>query len=186
LIRSETMNPTGAASAPSVFAEATSKVPFYVAGGLLVCWALIVAALGSRRSAFPGSARAARLLMLGSVVLAAATMTSAVLTGSRPTAGVERPASTSANLAAQSGGALAYDTTHLTLRAGTDTIHFTNPSPVPHNVTIAAGSKVIAHSKTITNAATTLSAKLTPGTFVFFCSVDSHRQAGMQGTLTVR
>jgi plastocyanin len=180
------MVPTGAASALSVFAEAPGKLPFYVAGGLLVCWALIVAALGTRRSDFPGSARAARLVMLGTVVLVAATMTSAVLTGGHPTARAARPASTSAKLAAKPGGALAYDTTQVTLRAGNDTIYFTNPSPVPHNVTIAAGSKEIAASKTITNGATTLSANLKLGSYVFFCSVDSHRQAGMQGTLTVR
>jgi plastocyanin len=181
------MVPTGVPSASSVFAEATSKVPFYVAGGLLVCWALAVSALGAGRSgAFPGSARAARLLMLGTVVLVAATMSTAVLTGSGPAVHAAGPAPATARLAAKSGGALAYDTTQLTLRAGSDAIDFTNPSPVPHNVTIAAGAKRIAASRTITQGATRFRVKLTPGTYVFFCSVDAHRQAGMQGSLTVR
>ena len=36
-----------------------SKVPFYIAGGLLVIWALSLAAVGLTRPAFP-AARAAR------------------------------------------------------------------------------------------------------------------------------
>jgi plastocyanin len=180
------MVPTGVASAPSVFAEAPSKVPFYVAGGLLVCWALAVAALGIGRSSFAASARAARLLVLGTFVLVAITLTSAVLTGSGPAAGAAAGPSTSASLTAPASGAPAYDSKRVALRAGTDTIHFTNSSPTPHNVTVEGGGKPIAASKTITNGATTLSVKLTPGAYVFFCSVDAHRQAGMEGTLTVR
>ena len=39
-----------------VLAAEKSKVPFYVAGGLLVAWALIVSlALGMRRPDFPGN-----------------------------------------------------------------------------------------------------------------------------------
>jgi plastocyanin len=34
------------------------------------------------------------------------------------------------------------------------------------------------------SAATT--ANLTPGAYVFYCSVDAHRAGGMQGTLTVK
>jgi plastocyanin len=180
------MHLTGATSAPSVFAAAPSKLPFYLAGGLLVCWALAMAALGLLRGV-PRSQRGARGIMLGSVVLVAATMTSAVLTGSPPvTAGAEAPTSTRAALAAQSGGALAYDRTSLALKAGADSIAFTNPSPVAHNVTIALGGRVVAASRTITQGATTLRADLRPGSYVYFCSVDAHRQAGMQGTLTVR
>jgi plastocyanin len=180
------MVPAGVASAPSVLAEATSKLPFYVAGGLLVCWALALAALGIRRSRFPGSTRAARLVMLGTAALVGATMATAVLTGGSPAESAAGPLSTSADLAAQPGAAPAYDRTQLTLRAGTDTIHFTNSSSVPHNVTIAAGGTVVGATKTLVNGATTLSVKLAPGRYAFFCSVDAHRQAGMQGTLTAR
>jgi plastocyanin len=180
------MVPTGVASAPSVFAEATSKVPFYVAGGLLVCWALAVAALGIGRSDFPGSVRSARLLVLGTIVLVATTLTAAVVTGSGPAKGAAGPLPSSANLAAPASGAPSYDKTRVALRAGTDAIRFTNPSALEHNVTIEAGGKLIAASKTIAHGATTLSVKLPPGDYEFFCSVDAHRQAGMEGTLTAR
>jgi hypothetical protein len=59
------------------FASAPSKVPFYVAGGLLACRAVIVAATGIAHPDFPGSAGRARLVMLTGVVLVAATLAAA-------------------------------------------------------------------------------------------------------------
>src|ERR671919_198594 len=64
-----------------MLAAAPSKVPFYIAGGLLVVWAVLLAAWGISHADFPGSPGRARLVMLTSFLLVAATMTAAVLTG---------------------------------------------------------------------------------------------------------
>jgi hypothetical protein len=58
-----------------------SKGPFYVAGGALAAWAVIVAAFGiARHETFPPSRSAARGVMALSAFLVAATMATAVLT----------------------------------------------------------------------------------------------------------
>jgi len=46
-----------------------SKVPFYLAGGALAAWAVVLAALGLTRPSFPYSNRGARGVMLISLVL---------------------------------------------------------------------------------------------------------------------
>ncbi|HWW89818.1 MAG TPA: plastocyanin/azurin family copper-binding protein [Solirubrobacteraceae bacterium] len=71
--------------APILAAE-KSKVPFYVAGGVLVAWALIVSlALGLRRPRFPGGPEGERGVIAISVVLVLAAVVSAVLTSGAPT-----------------------------------------------------------------------------------------------------
>jgi plastocyanin len=88
-------------------------------------------------------------------------------------------------LAANPEGQLSYSPTSLSAKAGKITVDFTNSSPVPHNVTIAQGSTVLGATPTFQGGAKVLTLKLKPGTYTFYCSVPGHRQAGMEGTLTV-
>jgi hypothetical protein len=71
-------------SALLIAAGEPSKVPLYIVGGLLVVWALSLAAVGLTRPAFPYNARGARLVMGTSVVLMVATMALAVITSAFP------------------------------------------------------------------------------------------------------
>lgn len=91
-------------------------------------------------------------------------------------------------LAANPQGQLKYDTTSLTAaKSGKVTIDFTNVSPVMHNMTIATSSgTVVGATPTFTGGTKALTVDLKPGTYVFYCSVPGHRQAGMQGTLVVK
>jgi plastocyanin len=188
------MYPTGAARTASVFATATSKVPFYVAGGLLAGWAVLLGLTGLRYPEFPGSAGRARLVMLTTGMLVAATLTAAVVTAGeegevgRPSSGAVGAVarSSSVQLTADPSGQLAFDTKRVSVQRGKFTLRLINRSQIPHNVTIAKGAKVLARTKTIQGATTSATANVPPGDYVFFCSVDAHRQAGMQGTLTVR
>jgi uncharacterized cupredoxin-like copper-binding protein len=66
------------------------------------------------------------------------------------------------------------------------TIHFTNPSPIPHDVEIEGNGVEAGPTATIKDGATTdLTVTLTAGTYEFYCTVDGHRDAGMEGTLTI-
>ena len=178
-----------------------SKTPFYVAGGVLAAWAVIVSLVGVTRPGFPGGPPGERAVIAVSVLLVALTITMAVVTASKPPKEAEAAAPPTAGpagqppppggaapavaLAADPSGQLAYDKKSLTAKAGAVTIDFTNNSPVPHNVTIQQGSKNVAATATVSQSKTSVSAQLKPGTYTFFCSVDAHRQAGMVGTLTV-
>ena len=57
-----------------------SKTAFYILGGALAAWAVVLAAIGLSRPEFPGEARVARGVMALSAVLVVAAMAAAVLT----------------------------------------------------------------------------------------------------------
>ena len=93
----------------------------------------------------------------------------------------------SVSLSANEGGQLEYNTKTLSASAGKVSVDFTNKSPLGHNVTIeSSGGETVGSTPTFTGGSKTLSVELKPGTYKFFCSVPGHRQAGMEGTLTVK
>lgn len=63
-----------------LLAALVSKTLFYVAGGLLAVWAVVVSAIGISRPDFPGSEGRARGVMGLSAILVAFTMAAAVIT----------------------------------------------------------------------------------------------------------
>jgi plastocyanin len=88
-------------------------------------------------------------------------------------------------LAAPADGSLKFDKTTLEAKAGKVTINLDNPSSNPHAVEIE-GNGVEEESDTVTKSKTSVTTDLKPGKYEFYCPVDGHRQAGMEGTLTVQ
>jgi hypothetical protein len=72
-------------STPLIAAVERSKVPFFVAGGVLVVWALAIAALGTRRSNFPGKGAGLTAYLTATATLVLTTIRLAVATaGTNP------------------------------------------------------------------------------------------------------
>jgi plastocyanin len=81
---------------------------------------------------------------------------------------------------------IAFDQKSLTSKPGKVTIDFDNPAQIQHDVVIEQGSKVLAKSELISQSKTTVSTDLAPGQYAYYCDVPGHREAGMEGTLTVK
>ena len=180
-------------------ASEPSKVPFYVMGAILASWAVVLSVIGLSNAEFPGSAGRARAVMAISAILVLGTVTSAVATSSKhheekaeasEPQGKEPPppgggGAATLQVAADPSGQLKFEQSTLQAKAGQVQIVFDNPSPIDHDVTIAQGSKKLGGTKTVAEGKITATVALKPGTYTFYCSVDGHRQAGMEGKLTV-
>jgi plastocyanin len=115
---------------------------------------------------------------------------SAASSGSKSSSGSGNAASAGGGgqtlkLAADPSGKLAFDKKTLSAKAGQVTIDFSNSSGLPHAVEVE-GHGVEKETGTITKGSNSLTVKLKPGKYEFYCPVDGHRKAGMEGTLTVK
>jgi plastocyanin len=84
-------------------------------------------------------------------------------------------------------GALAYTSTSETAKAGKVTVEFKNPQALTHDVAIEDSSgKEVGATELVADGSDTTTVDLKPGTYTYFCTVPGHREAGMEGTLTVK
>jgi plastocyanin len=141
--------------------------------GLLLATTLVVAACGSGNKD-------------NSASTSSTTTPSNPPAASSPSSPPAASSPSSVSLSAK-GNQLLFDTNKLTASAGKVTINFTNGSALSHNVVVVnSANKVLGQTPTFDGGTKSFSANLKPGTYTYYCSVPGHRQAGMQGTLTVK
>lgn len=107
----------------------------------------------------------------------------------KPTStGVSTAAAGALKVGADPSGQLRFVPASLAARAGTVPVRFANPasSGMPHGLSVEGNGVQQAGRVVDPGGSTTLSVKLKPGTYTYFCPVPGHRAAGMVGRLTVR
>jgi plastocyanin len=88
---------------------------------------------------------------------------------------------------ADPSGELAYTSTEASAKAGKVTVDFKNPQGLTHDVAIEnEKGETVGQTELIAESATSTTVDLKPGTYHYFCTVPGHREAGMEGTLTVK
>jgi uncharacterized cupredoxin-like copper-binding protein len=92
----------------------------------------------------------------------------------------------SLKLAADPSGALKFDKSSLSAKAGSVTLTMDNPSSTPHGVSVE-GAGVDKDGKVVNKGGkSTVTVTLKKGNYTFYCPVPGHRQAGMEGKLVVQ
>ena len=141
--------------------------------GLLLALALVGAGCGDDASSDSGSGGSAD------------TQTTDTGGGDGDTGGGGGAAQT-LKLTADPGDALKFDTDTLDAKAGKVTIVLDNPSSLPHAVEVE-GNGVEEETDTIGQGETAkVTVDLKAGEYEYYCPVGNHKQAGMEGTLTVQ
>jgi len=116
------------------------------------------------------------------------TTTAATPTAAAAAAAGGTASTVTVSLMADPNGALMFDTTTLSAKAGTVTVSMKNPSTsgLPHGIAVQ-GNGVDKDGPTVQPGGTsTVTVVLKPGTYSYYCPVSGHEAGGMKGTLTVR
>ena len=92
----------------------------------------------------------------------------------------------SVKLSADAGGALKFDKSSATAKAGKVTLTMNNPASLQHGIAVKGNGVTQAGSIVGQGGTSTVTVSLKPGTYEFYCPVPGHEQAGMKGTLTVK
>ena len=91
------------------------------------------------------------------------------------------------NISTPSGTDLAYNQKDVSAKAGSVTIDFTNNESISHDVAVESSSgDTVGQTDLVASGTANTTVDLQPGTYQFFCTVPGHREAGMEGTLTVK
>ncbi len=89
-------------------------------------------------------------------------------------------------IASDPKGSLAYVFASATAPPGELEISSPNESSVPHNIAIEGNGVDEVGPVVQDGGVSTVKAKLEPGTYAFYCSVEGHREGGMEGQLEVK
>jgi plastocyanin len=91
------------------------------------------------------------------------------------------------DISTPSGSDLAFDQTDVSAKSGSVTIDFDNKQALSHDVKVEDSSgQELGGTDLVSSGTANATVDLQPGTYTFFCSVPGHREAGMEGTLTVK
>ena len=174
-----------------ILAAEKSKTAFYIAGGALAIWAVVISVgFGLRRPDFPHNLGGERVIIGISAVLVVAAMSTAVLTAGVPAAeggvkAVTAPGGSAAastlTLAADPNGQLKFTKSQLNAPAGKVTIVFTNNASIPHNVAVENPGGSVLGATPIGTGIARLSLALKSGTYKLVCQVHPN----MTGTLVI-
>lgn len=117
-------------------------------------------------------------IRIAAALLAGSTLTLMACAGSDDEAGTDEPAGDGQVLSISSNDALEFDPSSLTATSGEITIEHQNEGSVVHSFVITEADLRLVNDDEAT-------IELGAGEYVYFCDVPGHREAGMEGTLTV-